>query len=411
MASESSSIARRIVLLGALTNSLACALPQAVGRTPVRQRAELVVKLTTVADPAPSVRGMTNLFFEPPSAALKDSMRTPTTWTDLGTDLLVRETQVAPVRALRFRLAGDTAWRFAVDTVGDLDFTKAPVLGFVRRGPFLAADLDLTVRAPGGGTRRAPYEFLRSNDGYTYGRIADYRTGHIEVNGQRVLVQIRNGSRGTPLFGLDVATILIDLDGDGTLSERASVTVGGRPVSAEQVRGGATFDLQGTLYRMTSLDAAGTELRLQAVSRKSATGVNFAAPELRARVLGGDEFRLSKQKGKLVLITFWATNCEYSAAVRAPLNDLASKHGKEIVWVAMAKDTSRADIETYLMKSPMQGVILLPDSLAWQAYNPEGATPTFAIVDAKGVLRFQASGTSTMPAVSAKVDELLRTRR
>jgi hypothetical protein len=411
MASALSSIAPRFVLLGTLTSSLACALPQGGGRPQAGKRRELVVALTTVADTAPSVRGMSNLIFEPPSAHLRDSMRTPASWSDLGTDLLVRGKQVAPVRALRFRMAGDTAWQFAVDTAGDLDFTRAPVLGFVRRGPLLAANLDLTVRAPSGRTRRVPYEFLRSNDGYTYGRIAEYRTGHLDVNGQRVPIQVRNGNRGTPLFDLDAATILIDLDGDGTLTERASVTVGGRPVSPEQVRGGSTFDLKGTPYRLTSLDAAGTELRLQAISGKGATGVNFAAPELKARALDGSTFRLSKQRGKVVLISFWATNCEWSASVRAPLNELASKYSKDLMWVAMAKDTSRPDIEAYLAKSPMQGVILLPDSSAWQSYNPDVATPVFAIVDARGVLRFQASGATSMSAVSAKVDELLRAPR
>lgn len=354
---------------------------------------------------------MSNLFFEPPSALLRDSMRTPASWTDLGTDLLVNAGQVAPLRALRFRVAGDTAWRFAVDTVGDLDFTKAPVLGFVRRGPFLASDLDLTVRAPNGTRRRVPYEFLRSDDGYSYGRIAEYRTGYIEVDGQRVPLRVRNLGRGRPLFDLDGAIILIDLDGDGTLMERATVTVDGRPVSPEKVRAGSAFELKGALFQLTSIDPNGTELRLRSVPRTRAVGINFTAPNLKARALDGREFRLSKHRGKVVLISFWATDCVPSASVRAPLNELASKYGKDLVWVAMAKDTSRSDIETYLKKSPMVGTILQSDRTAWETYNPDAATPVFAVVDAAGVLRFQATGSTSMSAVTAKVDELLRAKR
>ena len=392
---------------------MACAKTSPSGSFSPRAQEELVVPLTTVSDPTPArLRGMSNLFFEPLTAALRDSVRTSTTWTDVSSDLLVDARQVAPVRVLRYRVAGDTSWRFTVDSVGDLDFTRAPILSFARRGPLQVAALDLAVRTQAGIVRRVPYEVLRSDDGYTYGRIAEYRTGQIELNGQRFAVRVSNAGRSQPVFDFEGgANILVDLDGDGTLSDRATVSVGGRPASAEQVRGGTVFELNGGLYQLASLDAAGTELRLRPASRKGAVGINLKAPDVRARRLNGSEFRLSKQRGKVVLISFWATDCVPSASVRAPLNELVTKYGTSFVWAAVAKDTSRAEIDVYLKKSPMLGEVLQSDTATWRTYNPDVATPVFAIVDAKGVLRFRAVGALSIEAIRAKLDELLGSAR
>ena len=154
----------------------------------------------------------------------------------------------------------------------------------------LVANFELTVRSVTGSHRRVPYQLLRSDD-YTYGRIADYRTGVLRVDGRAYGVQVRNQSRGYPFYAPNTGTVfLIDLNADGTFDETASLTVGGRPMAAE-----------------------------------------------------------------LVLISFWATDCAYSERVRSAANDLVAKYGSHYVWVAVAKDTSRADINAYLTKSPMRG--------------------------------------------------------
>lgn len=413
MASVLSGMASSLTLVGTVSIAFGCVRPGQRALPEPGAGVELVVPLTTVADPTPAQgRGMTNLFFEPLSAALRDSVRTPSAWTDLGTDLLVGARQVAPVRALRFRVAGDTAWRFSVDTVGDLDFTTAPILSFVRRGRLQVAELDLAVRAPGGATRRVPYEVLRSDDGYTYGRIAEYRTGLIELNGKRIPLRVSSVSRGHPLFDLvGGTTFLVDLDGDGTLSDRATVTVAGRPASAEQVRGGTAFELNDTFYQLAAIDPSGSELRIRPAPGKGAVGVNLPATEVKARRMDGREFRLSKQRGKVVLLTFWATDCAPSASVRAPLNALTTTYGPELIWAAMAKDTSLVEINAYLKKAPMLGTVLQSEATTWLKYNPDGATPVFAIVDAKGLLRFHATGASSIAAVTAKLDELLGSKR
>ena len=147
--------------------------------------------------------------------------------------------------------------------------------------------------------------------------------------------------------------------------------------------------------------------RLRERSAKGAVGFNLRAPMVRARQLDGSEFRLSKQRGKVVLLYFWPTDCAPSASARPGLNEVVSTYGSAVVWAARAKDTSRADIDTLLKKAPMSGVVLYSDASSCRVYNPDVATPVFIIIDAKGVVRFCATGALSIDAVRAKLRELL----
>ena len=55
--------------------------------------------------------------------------------------------------------------------------------------------------------------------------------------------------------------------------------------------------------------------------------------------------------------------------------------------------------------------MLQSDTATWRNYNPDTATPVFAVVDAKGVLRFRAVGALSMDANRAKLEELLGAAR
>ena len=376
-------------------------------------RASIIVALTTVPDLAPEQwRGLSNIFLDSLTGATRDSVRMPSGWLSTTLDELIGNPELRSIRILRFITAGDTLPQVAIDTVGDLDFTRAPVLTFVRQGRVLVANIDLTLQSVRGSRRRVPFQILRSDDRYTYARIADFRTGTLHVGGRDYAVRVRNRSRGHPFYAVSTGTtFLVDLNGDGQFSETAALTVGGRPVAAEQVLTSAPFELGGRFYEIASIDSTGSVLRIRPSDRVIAVAENRRAPELRALLLKGGEFRLSGESGKVVLISFWATDCVYSERVRGAANDLVAKFGAEYKWVAIAKDTSRVAIEQYLRTSPIRGTVAMADSSVWATYNPAGATPVFIIVDRRGMVRFRAEGASAIAAISAKLDEVVASSR
>lgn len=387
-----------------------CAPNRAVTSGTTAASRDIVVALTPVADTAGERRGMSNMFLGALPGAALDSVRMPAAWESAELDDLIRSPDMQRVGVLRFKIRGDTTTRFAVDTVGDLDFRRAPVLAFTKRPPMLVADIALTVRSLTGTQRRVPYQVLRA-DNYTYARIADARTGVLHVDGRDYGVQVRNQSRGHPFYSANTGTIvLIDLNADGKFDEASTLTVGGRPMAAERVLAQAPFELAGRYYEVAAIDSIGSVARVRPSTRVVAVADNHRAPELHARTLDGGEFRLSQQRGKVVLISFWATDCPYSERARSAANDLVAKYGAHYVWVAMAKDTSRADIKDYLTKSPMRGTVALSDSSAWATYDPMGATPVFVVVDERGIVRFRAEGASAIAAVAAKLDALMGSR-
>ena len=412
------SVARTATGVSAILTLLsACVQSRVGGLAAPAATSDLTVALTTVPDLAPDRwRGISNIFYstnyDSVTGPLRESLRMPASWTGAALDDVVRNRELRPVRVMRFRTAADTALQFAIDTTGDGDFTKAPVLSFTRRGRLLVAGIELTVRARTGSQRRVPYQILRSDDGYTYARIAEYRSGRVDVDGSSYAVRVRSASRGEPFYAPNAGTVfLVDLDRDGTFAETASLTVDGRPIAAEQVLASMPFELDGRLYEIVAIDSAGSTLRVRPSNRVVAGAINRRAPELRAKTIAGGEVRLSRQKGKVVLISFWATNCQYSERVRGTINDLVAKHGAKVTWLAIAKDTSRADIAEYLLKSPIHGIATMPDSGAWATYNPAGATPVFVLVDARGIVRFRAEGATAISAVAAKLDQLVSSIR
>lgn len=403
-------VTRRAIRVSlSLTLLTGCAWPHAHARRNTAAAREWIVALSAVADSAPAQwYGMSNIFRDSIQGPARDSVRMPTSWTGAALDDVVRNSALRPIRVVRFHLSGEDTPRFAIDTVGDLDFTRAPVLTFARQGRMLVANIALTVRSVAGAQRRVPYQILRSDDGYTYARIAEYRTGQLEVGGKTYALKVRNSSRGRPFHDTNAGSVfLVDLNADGQFAEAVSLTLDGRPVAAEQILASTPFELDDRFYEITAIDSAGTLIHIRPSNQTVAVSLNRRAPDLRATPVAGGVFRLSEQMGKVVLISFWATDCIFSERARIAANAIVAKYGSKFTWVAMAKDTNRADIAAYLKASPIDGIATLPESDAWRTYNPAGMTPLFILVDTHGVVRFRAEGASAIGVVAAKVDELM----
>lgn len=401
------------ILAGLAAIAAGCVLRSTQGRAIDTVQREQVVALDKVPDPSPERWwGLTNIFFGPVPDSLRSVSRFGEGWSAIQIANVVAGPGLRPIYAARFKAAGDTELRYVIDTAGSFDFTRAAALTFQRRRNILVADIPLDVRSALGRHVRMPYQVLVSDDGYTYARIAEYRTGRLRVDGNEYLMKVRSASRNEPFYGLGVGTVfLADLNGDGSIAEQAAVTAGGRPAAAEEVIASAPFLLGGLPFEIADIDSAGTRVVVRPSHQRVAAVEGFEAPELTGELLDGGNFQLSKHSGAVTLIEFWSTDCIFSERARPAVNAIAlGAANTPYSWVAVVRENDRAAIGRHLAEHPMNGRVLLSDSTTWAAWNPSGVTPLFFVVDQRGVVRYRGMGVSAVEAIAAEVRDLLGPR-
>ena len=394
------------LLLCGLTRDLAAQTPPPSVKS-VRTAPGVIVRLDRVVDSSPSPFGLSNIFFAPPSPEIQRAMRTGEGWTGIEIADIVEGDGLKSIYAARFKLPGTDQMQYVVDTAGNLDFAHGQSLTFQPWPHIEVANLSLDVHTTRGTHRRIQYQVSRSDDGYTYARITEYLTGRMQVDGKDYAVKVRSAYRDEPFYVPGSGTVfLIDLDDNGEIAERPSVTLNGAPAAAEQVMARTPFMLGGKAWEVADVDSMGSRLVIRRTKTRVAAVENFKAPEIAARTLNGRNYRLSKQHG-VVLVEFWSVNCGFCEKARPAANDLAdAERGTSFTWLAIARENDRIEVERFLAAHPMSALVALNDSRAWATYNPTGVTPFFVVVDSKGIIRFRATGASAIDAVAAKVKML-----
>jgi thiol-disulfide isomerase/thioredoxin len=382
----------------------AACLPQVVSsQSSVRTDPDVIVHLDRVVDSSPSPLGLTNISFAAPSPEIQRAMRTGEGWTGIEIADVVEGEGLRTIYAARFKLPGTAQMHYVVDTAGNLDFAHGQSLTFQPWPHIEVANLSLDVHTTRGTHRRIPYQVSRSDDGYTYARIAEYLTGHMQVDGKDYAIKIRSAYRDDPFYTPGPGTVfLIDLDGNGEIAEKPSVTRGGAPAAAEQVMARTPFMLGKQAWEVADLDSMGSRLVVRRTKTRVAAVENFKAPQLVARTLNGRKYQLSKQSD-VVLVEFWSVSCGFCEKARPAANELADAKRGTLTWLAVAHETDRVEIERFLTAHPMSATVALYDSAAWTTYNPTGVTPLFIVVDKKGVIRFRGAGASAIDAVTVRV--------
>jgi thiol-disulfide isomerase/thioredoxin len=133
------------------------------------------------------------------------------------------------------------------------------------------------------------------------------------------------------------------------------------------------------------------------------------APEFSLKTLTGEEFSLAKNKGKTLLIDFWATWC---APCRESIPHLVHLHktyrgqGFEVVGLSMDKGDPKT-VEQFVRSLDIPyPIAIAPDEIA-RAYGVNGL-PTTILIDKEGKIREKIVGFNTTIAkkIEARVAEL-----
>ena len=134
------------------------------------------------------------------------------------------------------------------------------------------------------------------------------------------------------------------------------------------------------------------------------------ATDFEVTLLSGEPFRLSDQKGKVVLINIWATWCPPCREETPDLVDLYEKYKDEgYVTLGVSIDEQgesvvRPFMEEYDVTYPMY---IDTDGTVMDKYGPTMGIPTTYIIGRKGNLRYFAVGALTNKELEPRIKELL----
>lgn len=133
------------------------------------------------------------------------------------------------------------------------------------------------------------------------------------------------------------------------------------------------------------------------------------AQDFTVTLVNGEEFTLSEQKGKVVLLNIWATWCAPCHVETPEFVDLYAKYedeGLQILGVSIdkqGKEVVMPFIEKYDVNYPM----VIDDGTIMSKYGPTMGIPTTYIIGKNGNLKYFAVGALTTKELEPRLQELL----
>jgi len=162
-----------------------------------------------------------------------------------------------------------------------------------------------------------------------------------------------------------------------------------------------------TLQKLLGEQAAAEKIKAE--RRKSAK----PAADFTLATLEGDSVQLSKLRGKVVMIDFWATWCGPCVAELPNLVKLYQKYSAnpDVVFLSIDTNEPATAIKPFMEKNGYSFTVLIGNQTTVpQQYGVE-AIPTKFLIDKNGKIQFKHIGGGPSPKVidelSRELDELL----
>jgi len=143
---------------------------------------------------------------------------------------------------------------------------------------------------------------------------------------------------------------------------------------------------------------------------KTGIGMDRPAKEIDIELLDGKPFRLSEQKGKVMIVDFWATWCAPCRAEMPNLKKIYTEHGEnglEILGISL--DSDREKLTDYIKKEQLSWNFAYSGK-AWDDPDAKNygvnSIPSVWIIDKKGILRdFDVRGEALEVLVKRLIQE------
>src|SRR5579862_4339181 len=141
---------------------------------------------------------------------------------------------------------------------------------------------------------------------------------------------------------------------------------------------------------------------------RAAADVGQAAPALVVQRFDGPLFDLSRLRGKVVIVNFWATWCPPCRQEMPVLNAFYRRYhaqGLEMIGLSTNRSRERSDVRT-LMQSFTYPAAMLSDA-AVNGFGAPNLLPVTYIVDSAGVVRARLSPDETAITEHSLADAVL----
>jgi thiol-disulfide isomerase/thioredoxin len=140
---------------------------------------------------------------------------------------------------------------------------------------------------------------------------------------------------------------------------------------------------------------------------EAATSPTFVmAPEVRFQTASGESIDLSKLRGKVVFLNFWATWCPPCIAEMPSIQALKNQTNEDVLFVMVDADQDFSKSEAFMRKHHYDFMVYAPSGTIPEALF-KGNLPTTAIINKKGEIVFQHEGIADYNSPAIK--ELMQT--
>jgi thiol-disulfide isomerase/thioredoxin len=130
-----------------------------------------------------------------------------------------------------------------------------------------------------------------------------------------------------------------------------------------------------------------------AVSPLRAIDARLPAPRFRAKSLDGESYSNDTLKGKVTLIQFWTTWCQYCRRDQPAVETIAGSFSSEgLVVLAVNVGESRKKVKDYLKMSPRLSKVVLTEDTNLAALFAAKAFPVYVAIDRAGKIAGEVRG-------------------
>ena len=140
--------------------------------------------------------------------------------------------------------------------------------------------------------------------------------------------------------------------------------------------------------------------------------VGALAPDFEVETLGGEPFRLSDCRGKVVLLNIWATWCPPCVSEMPDIQALSEAYPEDLVVIGVSVDESRDEVEAFIAENGYTyNFAMDPGFQISGMLYPTYYIPNSVFIDPKGIVASIDVGAANYNALEARFLSILADAR